>query len=325
MIFAHEDPEFGDLLEIVSDDRKISRGIIEKDYWVTHALWSLHKSGFEVWFKGGTSLSKGFNLIERFSEDLDLKIEPGSVIGLPKVPNWKSDGTKATSERKRYFEKLSGLISVPGARIDLAPDSIDRAWRSADILVHYPGLHLAEMGKAMSPFVRLEVGDARVVPFIPCNLTSFVHEILVKQNQLNSFIDNRPHGVRCVHPMVTLLEKLDALQRRFPNENTEPATFIRHYEDAARIIAATPRLPPLKGYADIQPLAAEMLAQKQIAVLPAASIPAIAPDEGPRWDSLRSAHAAIEPMFWGPRVSLEDACETIRTWVKAAFDSALQS
>jgi hypothetical protein len=54
MNFVHEDLEFGDLLQIASEERKFSRGIIEKDYWVAHALWSLNVAGFEVWFKGGT-------------------------------------------------------------------------------------------------------------------------------------------------------------------------------------------------------------------------------------------------------------------------------
>lgn len=40
---------------------------------------------------------EGFGLIERFSEDLDLKVEPGRVTGVPAVTNWKSDGTKRTS------------------------------------------------------------------------------------------------------------------------------------------------------------------------------------------------------------------------------------
>lgn len=74
MSFVHDDPDFDDLLQIVSGERGLSRGLVEKDYWVTHSLWALHDAGFEVWFKGGTSLSKGFGLIERFSEDLDLKI-----------------------------------------------------------------------------------------------------------------------------------------------------------------------------------------------------------------------------------------------------------
>jgi len=44
--------------------------------------------------QGRYSLSKGFALIERFSEDLDLKIEAGSVTALPGVSTWKSEGTK---------------------------------------------------------------------------------------------------------------------------------------------------------------------------------------------------------------------------------------
>jgi predicted nucleotidyltransferase component of viral defense system len=81
--FVHErGDEFADLIEIIAGERGLRRSIIEKDDWVTHALWALSLGGFEVWFKGGTSLSKGFGLIERFSEDLDLKIEPGSVTAL---------------------------------------------------------------------------------------------------------------------------------------------------------------------------------------------------------------------------------------------------
>lgn len=115
MSFVHDDPEFDDLLRIVADKRPLSRGIVEKDYWVTHTLWALRKSGLEMWFKGGTSLSKGFGLIERFSEDLDLKIEPGSVAALPRVENWTSEGATATAARKRYFKALPSTIVVPGA------------------------------------------------------------------------------------------------------------------------------------------------------------------------------------------------------------------
>jgi hypothetical protein len=74
--FVHEDADFSRLLRIVADDVGIGPALIEKDYWVAHTLWALHRSALDVWFKGGTSLSKGFGLIERFSEDLDLRIEP---------------------------------------------------------------------------------------------------------------------------------------------------------------------------------------------------------------------------------------------------------
>ena len=318
MSFVHEDQDFEDLLRIVAGDRKLSRGLIEKDYWVTHALWALHAAGFEVWFKGGTSLSKGFGLIERFSEDLDLKIEPGAVRALPGVSSWKSEGTKATAERRAYFEKLPGLLAVPGATVALDPDPVDKAWRGANVRVSYPGRHIGDLG-VMAPFVRLEVGSARVTPFVPCDLTSFVHERLAAQDQLGHFVDNRPKAVRCVHPLVTLLEKLDALHRRFPNQRSEPAAFVRHFEDAARVIAAAARLPPLVDHAGVRALADDMLAQRQLAVLPSSTDPAFAPAAGPRWEAIRTAHAAIGQMFWGPRVPLEVACTAIRAWTAASF------
>jgi predicted nucleotidyltransferase component of viral defense system len=59
MSFVHDDPEFDSLLRIVAEKRRLGVGLVEKDYWVTHRLWSLHAQGFEVWFKGGTSLSRG--------------------------------------------------------------------------------------------------------------------------------------------------------------------------------------------------------------------------------------------------------------------------
>ncbi len=318
MTFVHDSPDFGDLLRIVAQERRLAPGLIEKDYWVTHTLWALGAAGFDFWFKGGTSLSKGFDLTERFSEDLDLKIDPGAVSALPTVSNWSSTGTKAMRERTAYFGKLPELLPVPGARVILDPDPVDRAWRSASMRVLYPGRHLADLG-AMLPFVRLEVGSARVTPFVPRNMTSFVHEKLAAQGEMGAFEDNRPLAVRCTHPLVTLIEKLDALHRRFPSEKVEPAAFVRHFEDAARVIAKEATLPMLSDPADVRELAREMLLEKQIAALPSSADRAFAPTVGPRWDAIRSAHAAIGPMFWGPRVLLEEACAIIREWSARVF------
>jgi Nucleotidyl transferase AbiEii toxin, Type IV TA system len=317
--FVHDDPEFDALVQIVAGERRLSPGLIEKDYWVTHTLWSLARAGFEVWFKGGTSLSKGFRLIQRFSEDLDVKIEPGTVNALSIISNWKSEGAKATSARKTFFEKLAELLVVPAARVALDADSTDKAWRGANLRVTYPGRHMADLHGAMRPFVLLEVGSARVTPFVECDLTSFVHEKLAAEGQLEAFEDNRPKRFRCVHPLVTLIEKLDNLRRRFPNEGAEPAAFVRHYEDAAHIITNAARLPELADYADARALAVDMLEQRQIAALPSAADGCLVPDEGSRWAAIRAAHAAIGQMFWGPRVSVEEACATVRAWISETF------
>ena len=320
MSFIHEDQDFDALLRIVASKRKLPPGLVEKDYWVTHTLWALHQTGLAIWFKGGTSLSKGFGLIERFSEDLDLKIEPGSNAALPAVSNWKSEGSQATQARRARFEKLPLLLEVPGAQVSLDRSLEDRAWRSVNIRVTYPGRHLSDLRGVLAPFVLLEVGSARVTPFIAREMTSFVHEELSVQGQLGGFDDNRPQGVRCIHPLVTLLEKLDALHRRVPNENAAPAAFVRHFEDAARVIAAEKSLPALDEYASVRELAQEMLAQKQLVALPSSEDPAFLLLDGERTKRIHAAHAAISPMFWGRRIGLDEACTTIRQWGRHNFE-----
>ncbi len=318
MTFVHDNPvEFDDLLRIVAEHRQLAVGLVEKDYWVTHVLWSLHQLGLTVWFKGGTSLSKGFGLIERFSEDLDLKLEPGRVAALTVVSNWKSEGTKATAERRAYFNTLVTLLDVNGMQASL--DSDDKAWRNANVRLTYPARHLGALSEVMRPFVLLEVGNARVTPAVTRAMSSFVHDFLAERNQLAPFTDNRPAGVSCVHPLVTLLEKLDALHRRFPNEKTEPGAFVRHFEDAARVIAAVADLPLLSEFPDVKALANEMLSQKQLARPPTSEDPAFEAGVGPRWESIRSAHNAIAPMFWGPRIELDDTCSAIRAWIRQTF------
>ncbi|MFY2560663.1 nucleotidyl transferase AbiEii/AbiGii toxin family protein [Corallococcus terminator] len=316
MSFIHEDEEFDALLRIVAEKRRLSLALVEKDYWVTHTLWALHKAGFEVWFKGGTSLSKGFSLIHRFSEDLDLKIEPGTVA-LPAVSSWAKDGKKVTDERRAYFEALGSLVQVPGMNttLDLVNTDTSR-WRACNVQLSYPAHHRGDLADVLRPFVLLEVGDARVTPFVPRDMTSFVHEELEALGQLNEYEDNRPRDVRCVHPLVTLLEKLDALQKRVPREDIAPASFVRHFEDAARIIQAETVLPSLSDYSNMHALASDMIEHKQIATPPAPDASCLMLHPGARTNAIHAAYDAIGRMFWGPRQPLDEALATIKAWLE---------
>jgi hypothetical protein len=56
--------------------RGLRPAIIEKDYYVTETLRIVARAGERVVFKGGTSLAKGWNLIQRFSEDIDIFLDP---------------------------------------------------------------------------------------------------------------------------------------------------------------------------------------------------------------------------------------------------------
>ncbi len=67
---------FRQAVQFTADQMKIPAIYVEKDYWVTYALFAIFNNeiGKDTVFKGGTSLSKCYNMIERFSEDIDLVV-----------------------------------------------------------------------------------------------------------------------------------------------------------------------------------------------------------------------------------------------------------
>lgn len=313
MIFVHQDADFGNLVRIVARSIGIAAALIEKDYWVIHTLWGIHRTGLDVWFKGGTSLFKGFGLIQRFSEDLDLMIRHGEITVLPEVKNWTSSNKGPVAQRRTFYNALLNVLVIPDIRIQLDATRTDERARGVDYLAYYPGTLLTELGPALSPFVRLEIGSARVVPHVPRLLTSFVHEHLETLGLLADYIDNRPVSVRCVHPMVTLLEKIDAMAKRYNREDMEPDSFIRHYEDAAWIIRAEERLPEMEM--SVTALARDMLKRGDIAGLPDCNEPALVLDDATKRTEINHAYEKIAPMYWGPRIPLDEACTTIRDWL----------
>lgn len=71
----HEEKElFEQLILVTSEWKQIPPALVEKDYYVTYVLKYLSKTVPEMIFKGGTSLSKCYHLIERFSEDIDITV-----------------------------------------------------------------------------------------------------------------------------------------------------------------------------------------------------------------------------------------------------------
>ncbi len=70
-------------IELTSEHFGYDPAHVEKDYWVSKMLQDISKSEYAqgTYFKGGTSLSKGYNLIERFSEDWDLFVFTGNIDG----------------------------------------------------------------------------------------------------------------------------------------------------------------------------------------------------------------------------------------------------
>jgi hypothetical protein len=76
MILHNDKDEFIKAVKFTAETMGIEAIYVEKDYWVTYALYIIFNSeiGKETVFKGGTALSKCYQMIERFSEDIDLVV-----------------------------------------------------------------------------------------------------------------------------------------------------------------------------------------------------------------------------------------------------------
>lgn len=90
--------DFKDLITLTAKDMNILEVYIEKDYWVCYILKNLSESEYleNIVFKGGTSLSKAYGLIERFSEDIDLQLI-----------NFEGGDSK----KKNFIKKIESKIS----------------------------------------------------------------------------------------------------------------------------------------------------------------------------------------------------------------------
>ncbi len=108
--FAKRSPEnLSDIFEESAARRGIARVIVEKDFWVCFTLLQLFTAtelkGHLV-FKGGTSLSKAFGIIKRFSEDIDLSVDP-AWLGIK--PETDPDQATSRTQREKRWKKLESL------------------------------------------------------------------------------------------------------------------------------------------------------------------------------------------------------------------------
>ena len=99
--FLHDLPEFRDVIVQINKGTGIDSSLIEKDYWLMHVLWALRDSGLRYELKGGTSLSKGWGVINRFSEDVDIKIFQPEEMQVHTSKNHTKPRHKES--RRQYF------------------------------------------------------------------------------------------------------------------------------------------------------------------------------------------------------------------------------
>lgn len=215
----------------VSRRKGFSPSFVEKDFWVVWVLGRLFSSralSSKILFKGGTSLSKVFGLIDRFSEDIDLILDWNEVVlENPMAARSKSKQdafNKIVSTlsqqyiKGKFLPEMKRLLGdVCSAEVeDGAPDMIN---------IQYP----SSFGNAyLRPEIRLEIGPlAQWVPNAEYSVSSYVAETFPE------LFDSPLYTVRAIKAERTFWEKATILHHEAhrPETSPVPARYSRHYYD----------------------------------------------------------------------------------------------
>ena len=231
--YLHNHPQFADLIRIVAAEQGIDPGLVEKDYWIMHCLYGLQQLGLTFELKGGTSLSKGFQIINRFSEDIDIRIEPPAEMD---VKNGKNQTRPAhIKSRADFYDWLTKTIKIDGitsVERDTAVDNKDLT--SAGIRLTYKNLMTPVNG--LREGVLLEAGFAKVTPNEPKDISSWAYDYAADKVEI---IDNRAKAVACYDPGYTLVEKLQTISTKYRRQQERgdmPVDFMRHYYDVYSLL-----------------------------------------------------------------------------------------
>lgn len=303
--------------------------IVEKDYWVCWLLgkifadrrWEPH-----LVFKGGTSLSKVFNAIQRFSEDIDLSVSP-VLLGHPET---EIDEAPSKSMRQKRFKQLQLAcakivagqlrgdletvarqhLGKPSTRGDWFRYQVDPRTNSPVLWFDYEST-LPAAGGYIVPAVKLEFGsltDQR--PVGRHTITPMVAEALPE-------LDEERDEVVAMEVERTFWEKATILHAEHHRPPVQPfgERFSRHYSDLAALwkqpaaVAALARLDllervalfksrffssPWANYADAKPGGLRLAPPSY------------------RINELIRDYAKMEPMFLAPPPTFEEVLETLR-------------
>ena len=236
-IYLHDHKQFPELLKILEDETRIVAGLIEKDYWIMHSLYGLKKQGYDFQLKGGTSLSKAFGLIDRFSEDIDMHITPPKELGINENSN--NSNAKNIQKKKDYYDQLAEEIKIDGI-VGIERDQVfddSKRYNSGGIRLYYKKITAGIEG--VKEGVLLEAGYDTVAPNMPVTISSWAYE-KAKNTPGIEIIDNRAVDIACYDPRYTFVEKLQTISTKFRKEmNTgEVSTnYMRQYYDVYSLLA----------------------------------------------------------------------------------------
>ena len=228
-----ENEAFRELIELAADHFGYEQSHIEKDYWVCKVLKELALSDFaeRIYFKGGTSLSKAYNIIDRFSEDLDMFAYSGN-------PTSSKQAEKTLNRNISHFiienngEMYKPELSKTGGDFRKLAFSYD---------THYESVGLKENLEVEIKCCTLEdksnmyypAQHQQITPIITEYLLAIANQELINRFDLNGF------EVQTIDPKRTLCDKISRLTRLSYNDDFEMliAKHIRDIYDIYRLLS----------------------------------------------------------------------------------------
>lgn len=228
-----------ELFEQSALKRGVLPAITEKDFWVCWVLKKLFESELSehLVFKGGTSLSKVYGVISRFSEDIDLVLDWG-LLGYGKEgedpwgekpsPTQLSKFNKTFNERARQYIKDTLFDQISILLRGCPEVSLNVRENDGHVIdIHYPAAFKAE---SLRPEIMLEIGPlASWVPSERAEIMPFAAE------DYPAVFEEPKCMVTAITAERTFWEKATILHQQAHRKTEMPESYSRHYYDMLRL------------------------------------------------------------------------------------------
>lgn len=231
-----------EIIRRVQAEKGLQLQIIEKDWWVTAVLRALFSLPYSehISFKGGTNLSKCWNLIERFSEDVDIAIDR-EYLGFEGMLSKTQISDRLRRAACSFVrETLQFDLTEKLVESGISADKFNVNVNITPITTTDPEIIEVEYLSAFDrlPYIRSKViievsGRSMNEPVVPVELSSFIDEVFT-----NAPFTEPKFEVRAVVPERTFLEKIFLLHEEFskPSDLVRTERMSRHLYDISQIM-----------------------------------------------------------------------------------------
>lgn len=230
------------IIEDLSRKVGLSPLAIEKDWWVTMVLKALFSTPFanHLSFKGGTSLSKCWNLIERFSEDVDIAIDREFLGFSGELSKTQiSDKLRRAScsfvreTMKIEVEKQLSKLGIDKSLFDVKVNITPITTTDPEIIEVYYHSMFSEVSYIQSRVLIEISGRSMNEPIEEVEINT-----MISQSYPNTSFAEKPFSIRVVSPKRTFLEKTCLLHEEFSKSSTEVRSdrMSRHIYDLEKLM-----------------------------------------------------------------------------------------